>query len=1405
MAAGYSDGALIVDTGLNNAGFFRDARQYKAAVQSLKNTVNRVGQDMAKSGNAYAQSIQRSIKANNEFKAELKRLEDEAEALKSILENPARSVENDIKKLETEMSKVKKVMDSMTGPGAKMDLDAWDAARKEVASLTEQMETLEKRRAELSNPRYRYSTEYMNMANQYNAVAAKIEQMRAVADEAGGGFRIIARNALTAAGTLAKMVGHGVLGFLKKLARGAKNAAIQLAKLSGKALASGIKAIGSAASKAGKALFGLGKRTKQTGGGLQLSLRNILKYGLGIRSLFVLFNRLRSAITEGFNTLANYDPRVKSALASLKGALNGLKGSLAGAFQPILTAIAPALTTFINLLATAINHVGMFMAALTGQGYYMAAKGIGAVDSAASGASGSVKELNRQLAGFDELNVLSAGSSGGGGGGSGADYSYDKIPLDSGIADFVQRIKQLFAAGQYEEIGAVIADGINGAFQTVQDFIKWDNIGQTVTMYVDAVAGMFNGLVDRINWRNIGATFGEGLNTITNTLGRWFEKLNLAKLGKSIGEALNGMVAKVDFGKAGRTLASMLTAKLVVVGNMLATFDWEKFGPKLAEGFNSFVKRLDEVIGSIDWPGMARKMVRGLNGFIRHVDWRDLGDTIAKRTEALIDMLKTALTEFKWGDAATKFATAVNAFFRREELWTAAGQTIKAAIRGLLDFTKNFIVTFDAVTAAKRVRAALAEIDWPGVAREFWDTAKLAFAKAGDFLEVLLGGSSTNRIVTNASDIYSEVLTKSGNKSVAYQLGKKIGGILGSIPWGDIVKELGKTIGEAFTGLWDGLFNSEHGSVAIALGTALLGIETIFSQKINLLGNLLQTGLSGLLSKMGLFGALVSLVGGAGVWTGTKLYNLFKANGGEAIIQETGKALTGAVTEYMENHELPDGKTYNTGDPVADLLTYLSPGGTKALDKRQNEYDRAKNDPFSEANATKWGTISEQQLWWNGRDYQSSTEALREAIQDNTEGQVSWGEAWKKAWDEGRPLSKHEELALSLGVDPNNLGGSVSVGVNFHPEGETKPAYFGAGLLKYLKAVFAPGTDAETRVELIRYGWETVSAWVNSLQGRTKVEQAVGLIKTTWQTVSAWVNALKGNIKVEQAVGLIKAAWSTVSAWVNTLKGNTKVQQSVDLVKGWIGSVTAYLGLSNPNPEGQVDMDLRKGWYGDPVRALGLDDLSAQIKMELKASTKTVEVSGGGGKWSLQTKALGGVVTAGGVSRAFANGGMVSAGGRARWWNGIPKYAGGTSRAHGTLFAAGEAGPEIVGHIGGRTEVLNQSQLAQTMRGAVTGGMVAALRGIEFRMPAMATGSVVPYEVSAQIEKSAARLQSTLDANNEDLIRTIISVIGAQTTAIVAALQAQQRQGAGAGGMSVQQVINEINRRTQMFSASPLI
>ena len=66
-----------------------------------------------------------------------------------------------------------------------------------------------------------------------------------------------------------------------------------------------------------------------------------------------------------------------------------------------------------------------------------------------------------------------------------------------------------------------------------------------------------------------------------------------------------------------------------------------------------------------------------------------------------------------------------------------------------------------------------------------------------------------------------------------------------------------------------------------------------------------------------------------------------------------------------------------------------------------------------------------------------------------------------------------------------------------------------------------------------------------------------------------------------------------------------------------------------------------------------------------------------------------------------ANGGVFNG----TTWSNIPQFANGGMPSHGTLFAAGENGAEIVGNINRRTEVLNRSQIASAIYSAVASAM----------------------------------------------------------------------------------------------------
>jgi hypothetical protein len=113
--------------------------------------------------------------------------------------------------------------------------------------------------------------------------------------------------------------------------------------------------------------------------------------------------------------------------------------------------------------------------------------------------------------------------------------------------------------------------------------------------------------------------------------------------------------------------------------------------------------------------------------------------------------------------------------------------------------------------------------------------------------------------------------------------------------------------------------------------------------------------------------------------------------------------------------------------------------------------------------------------------------------------------------------------------------------------------------------------------------------------------------------------------------------------------------------------------------------------------ALTAADREIDTKAKLKEIVKGSGVVNASGQMTVPV--IANIVSSTGLSITpppVANGGVISNG----VLRSIPQYANG-GKPHGSLFLAGEAGAELVGHIGGRTEVLNRSQIAATMYAAV--------------------------------------------------------------------------------------------------------
>ncbi len=356
---------------------------------------------------------------------------------------------------------------------------------------------------------------------------------------------------------------------------------------------------------------------------------------------------LRDEQLAAFGDTAGAWERARDRMNGLSYALFELKRNARDAFVPIATAAAPALTALTSLLSRAVYNVGAFMAALTGQdGFIRAAGAQRAYAGSLKKTTGAARALERQLASFDELDILRkdrAGSGGSGGAFGAADVLAEQVslaPIDGGIRAFGEKLRRLFEAGDYDGVGRALADGLNGAIEKARALIRWENVGASVTKVVDGFCAAFNGLVDGVNWTDVGGALGDGIDTLLRTANRLLSGVSFARVGQAIGEGLNGAIREIDFDVLGETLSRLMTMKLTVLANA-AAFDWKTLGDKLAQGLGSFVRTTGEAMEAIDWSGVALSITQGLNRFIAKVDWAQLGAFLGGR----MDLRRAGRTE----------------------------------------------------------------------------------------------------------------------------------------------------------------------------------------------------------------------------------------------------------------------------------------------------------------------------------------------------------------------------------------------------------------------------------------------------------------------------------------------------------------------------------------------------------------------------------------------------------------------------------------------------------------------------------------------------------------------------------------------------------------------------------------
>lgn len=432
--------------------------------------------------------------------------------------------------------------------------------------------------------------------------------------------------------------------------------------------------ISSIFSRMGGVVSGLGKRlgglaqnftsTTNSANNARFSIGRMVGMSILYSTVFGMISKVNSGIMTGINNLAQYSSATNASISSMMSALTQLQNSLATAFAPILSVVAPILTAFMNMLSKAITYVGMFIAALTGQKSFTRAKAVqedyaASLNKTSSGANKAAKatknnakatkkankEIQTYLSGLDEVrqyqkekdndtpssSTPSAGGGGGGGGYTGPSIGdmFEKVPIESSIADIAKKIKDLIKKEDWEGLGAYIASGINKGLQKIYDAINWNNVGPKITYFVNAFTRTFNSLVDHIDWDLMGRTVGAGINTIVNTLNLLIEGIDWKNLGSKIGVGINGMFNEVDWSNVGRLFANRINIPFQMLAGAVNTLKWDTIGKSIGQGLNGAIAQLDVNSIGTSLSGLALGILTTLDNALTTTNWSQLGTKLS--------------------------------------------------------------------------------------------------------------------------------------------------------------------------------------------------------------------------------------------------------------------------------------------------------------------------------------------------------------------------------------------------------------------------------------------------------------------------------------------------------------------------------------------------------------------------------------------------------------------------------------------------------------------------------------------------------------------------------------------------------------------------------------------------------
>lgn len=309
-----------------------------------------------------------------------------------------------------------------------------------------------------------------------------------------------------------------------------------------------------------------------------------------------------------------------------------MKNSIGAMEMPIYNALVPAIEWLIDRFVVLINIINQFLSLLGGAATWTRAlKYPKEYASAAKSATGAVKELQKTILGFDEINKLNKQSTGGGGGLADA-LDYSKMFEQANYSEFIKK--------HLVEIEAIVA-GFEFALGVLLALMGHPLLG--IALMAHGAYKLFK-IQYTTNWEDLDSKIARNLATIEGTVAGFAFAAGalILLLGGNIPIGI-GLMIVGGFMMASQFAASIGSGDDIVakIGGIMTTIQGIIFGTMLAVGMMLLLMGATPMARALGLGLVAA----GVIGFANAIasNWDEVPDNIKLRLQQITAIATLAL------------------------------------------------------------------------------------------------------------------------------------------------------------------------------------------------------------------------------------------------------------------------------------------------------------------------------------------------------------------------------------------------------------------------------------------------------------------------------------------------------------------------------------------------------------------------------------------------------------------------------------------------------------------------------------------------------------------------------------------------------------------------------------------